>query len=135
MRQSTLPGRYSTAWLIVWPSSSQALLEAHPELPAVDEPVGDGLALYRLVPTVQCEVVDGEWEFQSAAFDNATPETEEEHPDDMSVLLGDVLALLEREPASLPVELPWTNEHWGVAVLEAGYVRNEEGQELRRTPR
>ena len=86
------------------------------------------------MPTWSCGVVDGEWEFQSSAFDNATPEGEDESPDDMSVVLDDTLAALGRQPDALPVDTPWADESWGVACLEVGFLRHEEDQELRRTP-
>ncbi len=79
-------------------------------------------------------MVDGQWEFQSGAFDNATPNSPDEPPDDMSVVLGDTLEILGRRPSHLPTDTPWTGEEWGVAVLEASYVRNEVSQEIRRTP-
>ena len=52
----------------------------------------------------------------------------------MSIVLGDTLAALERRPEDLPDETPWADDEWGVAVLEAGYVANEEEQEILRTP-
>ena len=79
-------------------------------------------------------MVDGQWEFQSGAFDNATPMSADEPPDDMSVVLGDTLEILGRSANRLPLETPWTDEKWGVAVLEASYVRGEIGQEIFRTP-
>ena len=91
------------------------------------------MLVYRLVPVWACDVIDGQWEFQSSAFDNATPEEPDESPDDMSVVLGDTLAALNRVPHDLP-HTPLRGEKWGVAVLEVHYLRNEEQQELRRTP-
>ena len=79
-------------------------------------------------------MIDGQWEFQSSAFDNATPEDPDECPDDMSVTLGDTLAALDRAAHDLPDYTPWAGVNWGVAVLEVRYLRHEEQQELRRTP-
>jgi hypothetical protein len=106
------------------------------DLPGPGDPIADDVRLYRLVPITQCDVIEGEWEFQSAAFDNATPRDPSESSDDMSVVLSDVLELLSREPAALPQETPWieAEDHWGVAVLETSFVRGEEAQEVRRTP-
>jgi hypothetical protein len=109
-------------------------MSTSPRHDAPDPPVGDVL-VYRLVPTHWCSVVEGQWEFQSAAFDNATPETEDECPDDMSVVLGDTLASLERSPGALPAETPWAGDEYGVAVLEAKFLRDEEQQRMFRTPK
>ena len=87
----------------------------------------------RVRPVNQCEVISGEWRFTSSAFDNATPLEAEEHPDDMSVVLGDTLAALSHQPEALPQRRPESDLR-GVAVLTAGYLTDEEGQELRRTP-
>ncbi|MBI5103866.1 MAG: hypothetical protein HZB46_02545 [Solirubrobacterales bacterium] len=106
-----------------------------PELPADDAPVGDEVLLYRLIPTSWCTVVDGQWEFQSGAFDNASVLHEGEHPDDMSVILSDTLAALGRVPEDLPSTVAWEAEdRLGVAVLRTSFVRDEEEQEIRRTP-
>ena len=105
-----------------------------PPEPDPDQPVDDGAVVYRLVPTHSCEVVDGQWEFQSGAFDNATPENDDECRDDMSVVLSDTLTLLDRQPDSLPEDTPWAGDDYGVAVLDVGFLRNDEGQEIRRTP-
>jgi hypothetical protein len=98
--------------------------------------VPDDGRVYRLVPVGACSVVEGQWEFQSGAFDNASPLTDGESPLDMSVVLGDVLASLDRSPKRLPVETPCAGkpELWGVAVLRVGYLRHEESQEILRTP-
>ena len=103
-------------------------------LPATGSPVSDDVLIYRLVPTWQCEVVDGLWEFVSGAFDNATPESPVENADDMSVVLGDTLDALRRDPTNLPGETPWAGPDWGVAVLQAQYLRRVEDQVLLRTP-
>lgn len=107
------------------------------DLSGEDALVGDYVLLYRLVPTTWCEVIDGEWEFQSGAFDNASALTIEDCPDDMSVVLGDTLGILGRAPDDLPHETAWTADSrgWGVAVLEAAFVRDEEAQEILRSPR
>jgi hypothetical protein len=104
-------------------------LNAQPELPADDAPVPDPTRIFRLVPTDYCEVGDdGEWVFQSGAFDN-------NDGDDMSVALGDTLEALGRTPDDLPERtFPQQPERWGVAVVEAGYLKNDEEQEIRRTP-
>lgn len=92
--------------------------------------------IYRLVRVGDCEAVNGHWCFQSNAFDNASQRTDDEHPDDMSVVLGDTLAALGREPGKLPDETSWINvaEDWGVAALEARYLTQEEEQVILRTP-
>lgn len=93
--------------------------------------------VYRLIPVGACDVVDGQWEFQSGAFDNATPLNNAESPLDMSVALGDALESLGRTPERLPVETPCAGEpeQWGVAVLQVGYLRKEEDQQILRTPK
>jgi hypothetical protein len=101
---------------------------------APDPPVGDDVLVYRLVPTHQCDVIEGQWEFQSAAFDNASPEAADDCPDDMSVVLGDTLASLGRSPEALPTDTPWAGEDYGVAVLRVGYLSDEEQQVVLRTP-
>jgi hypothetical protein len=83
-------------------------------------------------------VVDGEWEFQSAAFDNATPLTDDEPPHDMSVALSDTLGALDRAPERLPYDGACPDDdpdRWGVAVLRVDFLRNKEQQEILRTPR
>lgn len=106
-----------------------------PDLPEPDSLVGDAVLLYRLVPVHWCEVIDGEWAFQSGAFDNATPDGPDDCPDDMSVALGDTLEALHRDPHQLPADTPWADDdEWGVAVLEAGFVRGELSQQLIRSP-
>ena len=92
------------------------------------------MVVYRMVPTSWCDVVDGKWEFQSGAFDNATPQHSDESADDMSVVLSDTLEALGRDPEALPAETVWAGEHWGVACLEVRYLRHHEEQEIRRTP-
>ena len=107
-----------------------------PDPPDSDSPVGDDVLVYRLIPISSCTPVNGEWEFQSGAFDNATPVSDDESSEDMSVILGDRLAVLGRVPHELPAETPCAvdPDQWGVAVLEARFLRHEESQELRRTP-
>ena len=106
-----------------------------PEPEHEDGEIGDDVLVYRFVSIRFCSFVNGEWEFQSGAFDNARPENEDESKDDMSVVLGDRLAELEREPENLTTDTPWTDEDWGVAVLEAGYLKKErQRQEILRTP-
>lgn len=97
---------------------------------------GDVL-VYRLIPTCNCQAIDGEWEFQSGAFDNASPMNPGESSEDMSVALGDMLAVLSRFPESLPIDAPAcaaNPDDWGVAVLASRFLLHEESQELRRTP-
>jgi hypothetical protein len=99
--------------------------------------VDDDTLIYRLVPAWNCQAVNGQWEFQSGAFDNASPITDGEPKDDMSVILGDTLAALSRVPEALPIEADACSddrEEWGVAVLQARFLRNEESQDIRRTP-
>lgn len=105
-----------------------------PEVPDPASDVPDNVLVYRLVPISACQIIAGNWEFTSSAFDNATPEHPDESPDDMSVVLGDTLAAYVRDPADLPNFNPWAGDEWGVAVLEAEFLRGDEGQELRRTP-
>jgi hypothetical protein len=90
--------------------------------------------VYRLIPTYWCEAVDGQWEFKSGAFDNATPGEEGESPDDMSVIVGDTLAALGRIPDAIPAETPWAGDDYGVARLEVGWLREEAKQETLRSP-
>ena len=109
----------------------------HPRhLPALDAPVDDGTLVYRLIPVSLCDAVDGRWEFQSWAFDNSTPLEDGERDDEMSVVLGDTLAVLDRLPANLPVETPCKGdpELYGVAKLSVGFLRNEVDQSIHRTP-
>ena len=109
-------------------------MSPHPRDDTSESPVGDDVLVYRLVPTHWCDVVNGQWEFQSAAFDNSTPESDDECPDDMSVVLSDTLATLNRTPEALPEDTPWAGDEYGVAVLEVDYLRHEEEQQLFRTP-
>jgi hypothetical protein len=96
---------------------------------SANAPVEDDMPIYRLVPTGYCDFVDGEWQFQSAAFDN-------NEDDDMSVTLGDTLLEIGRRPEDQPAVL-FPNDppgRWGVAVLRAGFLKNDENQTIRRTP-
>jgi hypothetical protein len=111
--------------------------QQQPRASEPDSSVDDAVRIYRLVPTWNCQPVNGEWEFQSGAFDNATPMNAEESADDMSVVLGDTLAALARLSTALPNEAPACVENpdeWGVAVLEARFLKQDESQEIRRTP-
>lgn len=105
-------------------------------MPAVDAPVNDGDEVYRLVKVDSCRAVDGRWEFQSSAFDNSSPLHDDERDDEMSVVLQDTLSALERVPERLPIETPVTGglETWGVARLSAGFLRNQEDQDILRSP-
>lgn len=94
------------------------------EIPADDVPVGDDVVVYRLVPTTWCDVIEGEWAFQSGAFDNSSGDDQA-----MSVVLGDTLDALTGTPDDLP-----ESEQWGVAALQAAFLRHEEQQDLRRSP-
>lgn len=97
--------------------------------------IGDDVLVYRFIPIHFCSFKSGEWEFQSGAFDNARPENDGESKDDMSVVLGDTLASLGRVPEDLPSDTLWAGDDWGVAVLEASYLKREQQrQEIRRTP-
>lgn len=104
------------------------------ELQDPQSAVGDDVLVYRLISVASCQVVDGQWEFQSGAFDNATPEQPDESADDMSVVLGDTLMALERAPEKLPEETAWTDGKWGVAVLAVRFLRHQEQQQVLRTP-
>lgn len=101
-------------------------------LPADDDPIGPATPIYRLVPVEQCEPLDGAWMFGSGAFDNSS---EEGFENEMSVVLGDTLVLLDRDPSDLPqrayADQP---ERWGVAVLEAGCITDVNEQTIHRTP-
>jgi len=98
--------------------------------------VDDDGDVYRLVKVDACQAVDGRWEFQSSAFDNSTPLHDAERDDEMSVVLEDTLSALDRVPENLPVETPCPGdpELWGVARLNVGFLRNDEEQEILRTP-
>jgi hypothetical protein len=101
-------------------------------LPGDDAPVERRTALYRLVPTSQCEVRDGQWAFRSSAFDNSSLPG---FTDEMSVILGDTLAALDRDPLDLHERFyPSDPANWGVARLEAGCVVDSGPQEVRRSP-
>ncbi len=100
-----------------------------PPRPIDDASIKDEDALYRLIPTELCAAVDGEWIFQSWAFDNTTDTLE------MSVVLDDTLRSFERVPEGLPEKHhPTRPERWGVAVLTAGCARAVPGQEVERSP-
>lgn len=105
-------------------------------MPARDTSVDDETLVYRLISVRSCSAVNGQWEFQSGAFSNATPLDEDEPRDDMSVVLGDELEALGRVPARLPVESPLGGgpQLWGVAKLRVGFLRHQEQQEILRTP-
>jgi hypothetical protein len=105
------------------------------DAPSLDDPVGDDVVVYRLIPVWQCKMVDGAWEFNSGAFDNASPEFEGDGTEDMSVVLGDHLAALNRLPEDLPEDTLWADLQWGVAALQVHFLRHEEDQEVLRTPR
>lgn len=101
-------------------------------LPTANAPIDDRTSIYRLVPVEQCVFRDGEWIFQSAAFDNSSIEGYE---NEMSVVVGDTLAALDREPDDLPQHSHADEpERWGVAVLEAGCIRNVNEQTIQRSP-
>jgi hypothetical protein len=109
--------------------------ERQQQLPPPDAPVADETDVYRLVSVDACDVRDGRWEFQSGAFDNSTPINDGERDDEMSVVLGDTLALLDRVPDNLPIETPCAGEPalWGVARLNAGFLKNDMNQSIHRT--
>jgi hypothetical protein len=102
----------------------------------LDSPVGDQADVYRMIPVGSCDAVDGRWVFQSGAFDNSTPLNDKERDDEMSVVLQDTLAALNRVPHDLPEETPCAGapELWGVARLNVGFLRNDHEQEILRTP-
>ena len=101
-------------------------MSAPSELLADDEPVARSTPVYRLIPTDHCGVgEDGQWAFQSAAFDN-------NDGNDMSVVLGDTLEALGRRPEDLPEYTFGDSTRWGVAVLRAADLFDEE-QEILRT--
>jgi hypothetical protein len=84
-----------------------------------------------------CKAVDGEWEFQSGAFDNASPMHEKECPHDMSVVLSDSLEALSRVPHRLPANslvCAADPDAWGVAALDVGFLRHVESLDILRTP-
>jgi hypothetical protein len=99
--------------------------------PPQDAPVPPDTLLYRLIPTDQCDPVDGAWEFRSAAFDNSSlPGYENE----MSVVLEDTLAAHDRVPEDLPERGYPGDPRWGVAKLLAQCVVDVPGQTTHRTP-
>lgn len=104
---------------------------SEPTLPSDDDPVVDGTDIYRLVPIEQCTVEDGEWCPRSGAFDNSSlPGFENE----MSVVVGDTLELLDRHAADLPAQAyPDDPDRWGVAVLKAECIRAVAEQTIRRS--
>ena len=106
-------------------------------MPALEAPVADETDVYRLIPVASCDVIDGQWEFQSGAFDNSTPLRDGERDDEMSVVLQDTLAALDRLPERLPIETPCSGdpELWGVARLNIGFLRKDEEQEIIRSPK
>lgn len=97
-----------------------------------DAPIDDATPVYRLVPIDQCEIHDGAWTFRSGAFDNSSMEGYEQ---EMSVVLGDTLAALDRDPADLPERAyPEDTDRWGLAVLMASCVRSVPDQTIQRSP-
>jgi hypothetical protein len=109
-----------------------------PELSPLPHPAppveADDMVVYRLVPCWSCDVVDGAWEPQSCAFDNASPEDSADCDRDMSVVLQDTLTALERIPEDLPADTGWAGDQWGVAAVPVAYLRHEEDQTIWRTP-
>lgn len=106
-------------------------------MPAVDAPIADSDEVYRLIKVADCKAENGKWMFQSLAFSNATPLEDAERDDEMSVVLEDTLAALERAPEDLPTEGPFPGgpHGWGVARLSVGFVRKENSkQEVLRSP-
>jgi hypothetical protein len=102
-----------------------------PILPEDDDPIGDDVPIYRLVPVEQCEPVNGQWIFRSGAFDNSGCAG---HENEMSVVIGDTLAALSREPGDLPQHAyPHQPGRWGVAVMKADCVRAVDDQTIVRT--
>lgn len=100
-------------------------------LPEDDDPIGDAVPIYRLVPVDQCVVLNGAWMFRSGAFDNSSLEG---HTNEMSVVLGDTLAALTRDPSALPQRAyPDESERWGVAVLMCECILTVNGQTIGRT--
>jgi hypothetical protein len=101
-------------------------------LPDDDDDIDGSTPIYRLVPVDQCKPLDGEWMFTSAAFDNSSLEG---HENEMSVVLGDTLAALTRDPRDLPEQAyPHEPERWGVAALTADCIRAVNQQTIGRTP-
>jgi hypothetical protein len=74
--------------------------------------------LYRRVPPDHWRLVGGEFEIREGAFKNF-PQPERKR---MSVVLGDTLDQLERDPNSI---LPPGREDYGVVALKAAAVRAE----------
>jgi hypothetical protein len=108
------------------------------QLPPPDAPVADETDVYRLVSVDLCDVIGGRWHFQSCAFDNSTPIHAGERDDEMSVVLGDTLTLLDRLPDNLPAESSvcvGDPELWGVAKLNAGFLKNDMEQSIHRSPK
>jgi hypothetical protein len=92
-----------------------------------DQSIADDAELYRRVPPEHCRFIGGEVEVREGAFKNFP------HPElkRMSVVLGDRLAELERDPRTILKG----HEHCGVVVLRAGPLRHDEEQKLQRTPK
>lgn len=86
-----------------------------------------------MVKQGSCNFVDGKWVFQSAAFDNATPQDDGECPNDMSVVLSDTLKAIGRDPRNLPLDSTWGPD-WAVAVIRVAPLIEDEEQKLYRTP-
>lgn len=99
--------------------------------PATDDPIAPDTEIYRLIPTEQCDPVDGQWVFRSAAFDNSSIAGFE---NEMSVVLGDTLAAHERRAEDLPEHAYPDDPRWGVAVLVARCVEDVPEQSIHRTP-
>jgi hypothetical protein len=108
-------------------------LDASREIPpegivgdADDPSIADTTAIYRRVPPQHCRFVDGDVEVRDGAFKNF-PKPERKR---MSVVLGDRLVALQRDPRTILEGY----EHCGVVVLRAGRLRHEEDQTIQRTP-
>jgi hypothetical protein len=96
------------------------------------DPVGDEVWLYRLIPVELCEPVEDGWEFRSGAFANST---EDGFENEMSIVVGDTLAHLQRSPEDLPqFSYPDEAAHWGVAKVKTEAVRTINEQEVVRSP-
>jgi hypothetical protein len=102
------------------------------------ETVGDDIPVYRMVKTSNCRPVGGQWEFKSSAFSGNTPKDADGNQD-MSVVLGDTLAELDRRPEDLPSpdegSPALSGPEWGVIVINSTALRNEDAnQTTLRTP-
>jgi len=93
-------------------------VEGEESPPDDDASVDAECPLFRRVPPDHWKLVDGEFEIRDGAFKNF-PKPERKR---MSIVLGDTLAELNRDPRSI---LPPGRDDFGVVALSAAAVRAE----------